>query len=153
MKKMKIILLALLSISALLQAQPRRERVIAKRVLKKTAFVIVVAHKKVKENKNFTGDLSKAVAHQRFAKKLFIAGRYKRAVHQSRLARAYAIRAIKANKGVESADLAYAKEDEELLNNAPTDAELENELLKEEPNQQLKDEDLIKTDKVDVDVE
>ena len=117
------------------------------RVIRRTAVVIIAAHKKVKEGKVYTGNLARAVAHQKYARKLFRRGMYLRAIHHSRRARLLAILAIQANKG--SADMAEAKnnaEEDELMKNPPADAELEAELLKEEPATTFKDEDVVNTE-------
>lgn len=154
MKTIKTILIAAFVFAGLFESvaagQPRsKEKMIAQRVIRKTGLVIRAAHKKVKENKNFTGDLSKAVRHQRFAKRLYAAGYYGRSIHHSRIARVLAIRAIKANKGDDSADYKFTPEEEDMFKNAPGDDQLEKELLKEMPDKGLKDEDLIKSDSTD----
>ncbi len=126
-------------------AAPRRaERIHAKRVIRRTAIVIRHAHNLVKENKNYTGDLARSVAHQRYARKLFFEGKYLRAMHQSRRARQFAILSIKANKGTEPAGSANEKEDDDLMNAEPVaDAELDKELDEKMPGYSTKDEDFV----------
>ena len=154
MKHLKILfMLLLLPAFTMAYAGPKANKVAARRVLKKTAFVIVVAHKKVKENKVYTGNLAKAIAHQKFARKLYRGGKFLRAIHHSRRARHLAILAIKANKGTETDDLKYSKEDESLMmENLPSDETLEQELIKEMPGESQKDEDVVNT-APDVEVE
>ncbi|MGL5888528.1 MAG: hypothetical protein ACRC3B_01505 [Bacteroidia bacterium] len=131
----------------------RAEKVHARRVIRRTAIVIVSAQKKVKENKVYTGNLARAVAHQRYARKLYLQGRYLRAMHHSRRARQLAILAIKANKGTETADMTYNKEDEEIMNAEPvSDKELSDELDKEMPNQPTKDEDFVDAVLTEIDI-
>ena len=154
MKPVKYVIVALIAVSGLLvnvKAQSVPERKAAPRILDKTNLVVSAAYNKVKENKNFTGDLSKAVAHQRFAKKLYMTGQFHRAIHQARIAREYAIKAIKANKGEDFINYKYTPEDEEILKNGPGDAELEAELMKDSPNEKLTDEDLIKSNDPGID--
>lgn len=143
-----LVLPALVSVSET-SAQPAKALVKkehSKRVIRRTAAVIIIAHKKVKEGKVYTGNLARAIAHQKFARKLYREGKYFRAIHQSRRARQLAILAIKANKGSESDDMRFSKEDEEAMKGGPTDADLDKELLKEMPNEPIKDEDVIATD-------
>lgn len=135
------------------QTVRRAEKVHARRVIRRTAIVIQHAQKKVKENKVYTGNLARSVAHQRYARKLYLQGRYLRAMHHSRRARQLAILAIKANKGTETADMTYNKEDEEIMNSEPvSDKELDDELDKEMPNQPTKDEDFVDAVLTEIDI-
>ncbi len=122
----------------------KADRVHARRVIRRTAGVILHAQKKVKEGKVYTGYLAKAVAHQRYARRLYMKGNYLRAMHQSRRARHFAILAIQANKGTETADLKLDKEDEQVMNDNPvSDAELDKELEEQMPGYSTKDEDFV----------
>ncbi len=121
--------------------KPKVEKFQARKVLHRTAVVVFHAHKLVKQNKNYTGDLAKAIAHQRFAKKLYVQGKYYRAIHQSRVARMYALKAIKANKGTEIEECKLTPEEKELMKNGPADDELIAEMTKENPGAKMKDED------------
>ncbi len=144
--KTLFLLFAFMTFFNVAEAQPIM-KMKAHRVLRRTAVVIVAAHKQVKEGKVYTGDLARAIAHQKLARKMFRRGMYARAIHHSRRARLLAAIAYKANKG--AAEMQEAKlnaEEEELMKNAPSDDELEKELLKEEPQASLKDEDVIKTE-------
>lgn len=159
MKRFLLITLALLTFGAYtdLDAQrgPRARRnhpvaarqadkVHARRVIRRTAIVIRHAHTLVKENKNYTGDLAKSVAHQRYARKLYFEGRYLRAMHQSRRGRQLAILSIQANKGTEPAGSANEKEDEDIMNaEKVSDADLDTELDKNMPGYSTKDEDFV----------
>lgn len=131
----------------------KAEKVHARRVIRRTAFVIHAAHKAVKEHKVYTGNLARSVAHQRFARKLFARGRFLRAMHQSRLARRYAILALQANKGTETAEMRFDKEDEDIMNSeAVADKELQDELDKEMPGYSTKDEDFMDKEIPDIDL-
>lgn len=125
---------------------PQVKKEHTKRVIRRTAAVIMIAHKKVKEGHVYTGNLARAIAHQKFARKLYRNGKYFRAIHHSRRARHLAILAIKANKGAETADMRYSKEDEEAMRGGPTDANLDSDLAKEMPGETMKDEDVIGSD-------
>lgn len=144
--KTLLLLIACTAFFNTVEAQPLL-KIKTHRVIRRTAVVILAAHKKVKEGKVYTGNLARAIAHQKYARKLFRRGMYLRAIHHSRRARLLAILAIQANKG--SVDMAEAKnnvEEDELMKNPPADAELEAELLKEEPGVSLKDEDVVNTE-------
>ena len=120
---------------------PKVEKHHARKVIHRTAVVVFHAHKQVKKGKNYTGDLAKSIAHQRYAKKLYVQGKYLRAIHQSRLARLFAIKAIKANNGNEIEECKFSKEEGDLFKDGPTEAELVKELSQENPGAKYKDED------------
>ena len=120
------------------------QKIAAHRVLVKTAFVIHHAYKKVKENKVYTGNLARAMRHQKYARILYRQGKYVRAMHQSRRARYFALLAIKANKGEETDDMKFSKEDEASMSkNAPSDADLDKEMEQAMKNEPTKDEDVM----------
>jgi len=115
----------------------------AKRIIRKTAVVILIAHKKVKEGKIYTGNLARATSHQKYALHLYRTGKYFRAIHHSRRARMLALAAIKANKGGETSDMNYSKEDEALFKAGPNDDELDKDLAAARPTEATKDEEII----------
>lgn len=120
------------------------EKMHAKRVIRRTAIVIRHAQTCVQQNKNYTGDLARSVAHQRFARKLYFQGNYMRAMHQSRRARQLAILSIKANKGTEPAGSANEKEDEDIMDQEKVaDTDLDAEVEKDSPGYSQKDEDFV----------
>lgn len=134
-------------------AKHRADKVHARRVIRRTAYVILAAQKKVKENKNYTGDLARAIAHQRYARKLYFQGKFLRAMHQSRRARYFAILAIQANKGTETADMKNDPEDETVMNDSPvSDAELDKELETATPGYSQKDQDFVDAALGDIDL-
>jgi hypothetical protein len=96
--------------------------------LRRTNIAIRHAQNKVREGKNYTGHLARAVRHQRFARQLHRSGQYHRAIHHSRVARRLAFLAIQANKGAIPADANFNANEDELAADAPSDTELEKEL-------------------------
>ncbi len=135
-------------ISSFSFAQPGKRRH-AHRAIRRTAVVLVYAHKQVKENKNFTGDLARAVRHQRYARFLFKQGHFARAIHHSRRARLLAFSSINANKGVVQKD--WEPNKDEYGNKADAeDSNLEKELPKN--SEGLTDEQLIMQELTDVDL-
>jgi hypothetical protein len=123
-------------------AARKADKIHARRVIRRTAIVIRHAQTCLQQNKNYTGDLARSVAHQRFARRLYFQGKYLRAMHQSRRARQLALLSIHANKGTEPAGSANEKEDEDIMNaEKVSDAELDTELDKEMPGYSTKDED------------
>ncbi len=144
--KSLLFLFALVAFANFAEAQPLL-KMKTHRVIRRTAVVIMVAHKKVKEGKVYTGNLARAIAHQKYARKLFRRGNYLGAIHHSRRARLLAIMAIQANKGAATMEEAkFNAEEEEVMKNAPSDSELEAEILKDDPKVALKDEDVISTE-------
>lgn len=120
------------------------EKMHAKRVIRRTAIVIRHAQTCVQQNKNYTGDLARSIAHQRYARKLYFQGNYLRAMHQSRRARQLAILAIKANKGSEPAGSANEQEDEDIMNQEKvSDTDLDADVEKDSPGYSQKDEDFV----------
>ncbi len=121
----------------------------ARAMIKKTAVVILYAREKVKENKVYTDNLARAVAHQRFAKRLYLQGHYLRAMNHTRRARLLAFKVIKANKGQAPADSELAVKDWAGM---PADAELDAALEREMPGSATSDE-AVTTTAQDLDVD
>lgn len=145
-KSMKKIVLLLLLLVQVVQAQnkiPPRQK--AKDVIRKTANVIHKAREQVKINKVYTGHLSKAVRHQKFARVLFREGKYGKAMQHSRRARQLAYESLKANKGKIEKEM---ESDMNAKNEKISVAELEKEL----PMEDIKEEDIIQTGELDVDL-
>lgn len=146
---MKNILLALLLfVGVTAHAQPG-QRIAAKKCIRRTTVVMMHAHKLLKENKVYTGNMVKSVRHQRYARFLFRKGKFLRAIHQSRRARQLAFLVITANKGAAEKDWALTSEENPA--GAPTDAELEKELPADTEN--MSDEKLAGGDLKDIDVD
>lgn len=150
MKKTRFILFLsalLVFFSSFAFAQPAKRKH-AHRAIRKTAVVLLYAHKQVKQNKVYTGNLARAVRHQRYARFLFHKGKFVRALHHTRRARMLAFVAINANKGTVSKEWETNKEENQ---GAPDDKELEKELPAETAS--LTDEQLILQELTDVDLE
>jgi len=116
--------------TVLVDAQPVvRQK--TKRIINNTAVVIHKAHKETMVHHVYTGNLKKAIAHQRFAIFLFNEGKYMRAMHHSRYARQLAKLHLDANLGIESQPIDFGPE-EQPDGMIPTDAELD-KALEEHP--------------------
>jgi hypothetical protein len=134
-------------------AQPRM-RFKANKVIRRTAVVLHAAHKQLKINKHFTGNFAKAVAHQRFAKRQYMRGNFRSAIHHSRRARMLGLTVIRDNKGTPQKDWELSKEENMAGGkDNPTDAELDAELTKDNPNLKFSDEELVDAVIDDIDVE
>lgn len=153
MKHARITLLLsalMILISSFSLAQPRK-RMHAHRAIRKTAVVLIYAHKQVKENKNYTGNLARAVRHQRYARFLFHQGKYARAMHHARRARQLGFLAINANKGAVQKDWQPGKDENGDGKTADADDKtLEKELPKD--SEGLTDEQLILQELTDIDL-
>jgi len=88
----------------------------AQKVLKRTHFVILQAKQAVNKSKNYTGDLARAVAHQKQAKKMFVMKNPHKAVLHSKRARMYAFKALRFNKAIDDVDQSYQFNKEENAN-------------------------------------
>lgn len=128
-------------------AQPA-QRIAARKCIKRTTVVMMHAHQKLKENKVYTGNMAKAVRHQRYARVLFHEGKFVRAIHQSRRARQLAFLVIQANKGTVNKE--WELTGEENPAGAPNDAALEKELPAD--TEGLTDEKLAGSDLKDIDL-
>ncbi len=106
----------------------------ATKVLRKTNIVIISAHKAVQKSKSNTGNLSKAIAHQKLAKKMLKGHRVHSAVNHSKIARVYAFKAIRLNRGEMKGEWNFTKEENEIMGGKVSDADLEQELKEEMPN-------------------
>lgn len=124
----------------------------AAKFLIKTSKAVQAAYKQLQSGKNFTGDLARAVAHQRFALELYNSGLFQRAAFHSRLARQFAVRSLQANKG-NAANFDLAQDEKALFaNNSPMfkDAALENELTKKMAGKAFSDQEFINGNITDI---
>ena len=106
----------------------------AVKVFKRTNLVIVQANKALQKNKVYTGSFSKAVHHQRYAKLLYKQNKRKKALQHTRLARLYAFKTIRTNRGTMNNDLQFTKEENELVGAPRSDVELGKELKSNQPD-------------------
>ena len=127
----------------------------ANRVIRKTAMVLHAAGKQLKLNKHFTGNFARAVAHQRFAKRQYMRGNFVSAIHHSRRARMLAFMVISDNNGgAPPQEWEFTPEEKASAGkDNPTDAQLDNELMKDNPNLKFSDEELMDAALDDIDVE
>jgi hypothetical protein len=109
------------------------------KVIKRTNHVIVSANRSVKQNKNHTGDLSRAVHHQQYAKSLLKRHKAHSAMQHSRLARKYAFKAIKANKGNLNKEYQFDADENNVMGETISDDELGKQLMKDKPNVKFDD--------------
>ncbi len=124
----------------------------ASKVLNKTNQAITAAFTTVKDKKVYTGDLSKAVHHQKIAKKLMSENKNFRAIHHSRMARTLAFRSLRLNKNYDYEKWDYTMEEQELFGNGIPDGELIDELNNSYPNNQFLDEKITDKDLKDIEV-
>lgn len=89
------------------QKRPNVSMAKAQQTLKRTHFVLLKAHQAVKKNQVYTGDLAKAVAHQKRAKKYYAMKNPHRAILHSREARKYAFKVLADNKATSDVDKSY----------------------------------------------
>jgi hypothetical protein len=118
----------------------------ARRAIQKTRFVLMKARTKVSEGKMYTGNLAKAISHQRLAKKLYLEEKYEKAIHHARRARMLAIMAIKANKGTPIADMEDSSLEKDMAKGSPSDEQLDKELSDTKASDKQKDEDISDAD-------
>lgn len=121
--------------------------------LVKTSKAIQSAYTQLQTGKNFTGDFSKAVAHQRYALELFRAGLFQRAAFHSKVARQFAMRSMQANKGSNLSAFEVAQDEKSLFGNPSTllkDSELENELSKKMAGKKFSDQEFINGNITDI---
>lgn len=107
-----------------------------------TNSVISSAFKQVQKNKIYTGSLAKATKHQQIAKQFLAENNHFRALHHSRLARTYAIKAIRLNKGNISETWSYSAEEQQLFGQGIADEELSEEMKKKYPSANFLDEEV-----------
>lgn len=77
---------------------PQRMREDASRIIHRTAEVLIEARRAVERRHRFIG-LARAMANQRFARRLFFEGSYQEAIYHSLRARQIAVQIIRANHG------------------------------------------------------
>lgn len=148
----KLLLFGLMySLSALPAMGQPLSVVKSSKMLNRTALVLFEAQNHLKEGGNFKGDFAKAVAHQRFAKKLL--GRsLEKAVMHSRLARTLAFKVIKDNRGSVKPEWEFSDEEKSLFTDI-SDTGLRKEMERVNPDITVNDEELVGADLKDIDVE
>jgi hypothetical protein len=109
------------------------------RILKRTAVVILKAQIAVKANKIYTGDLARALRHQKYAKVLFVAKKYDVSMRHSLRARQLAYNSLAANK-TKVSDVAAPEE--KLLNATLQNDKLDKNAAEQLPKDSEKDQDI-----------
>lgn len=145
-------------------AHPKKARVVARKnvttnvqnkaikVLKRTNHVIVDAKKAVNKYKVYSGDLSRALHHQKLAKKLMNHNKVNQSMQHSRIAREYAFKSIKVNKGTINKEYEFTQEEKNFMGkNTPND-ELDADLKSQTPSADYKDENVTDKDMTELDV-
>ncbi|MDT8413107.1 MAG: hypothetical protein RQ875_11630 [Vicingaceae bacterium] len=127
-------------------------KVDASKVLNKTNQSINVAYTSVTNKKVYSGDLSKAVHHQKIAKNLMSENKTFRAIHHSRMARTLAFRSLRLNKEPILDEWDFSMEEQELFGNGIPDGELIDELNNTYPNNKFLDEKITEKDLKDIEV-
>ncbi|MDD5066653.1 MAG: hypothetical protein PHF84_06360 [bacterium] len=119
------------------------KKITARKVIKKTAVLILRAYKIVKENKVYTGNLARAISHQKYAKKLYLGKVFNGAVYHSLRARKLALLAIKANRKEGPSEIKKDQEENAITLEMPPDDDLDKTLKQELPSETEKDEDVL----------
>ena len=119
------------------------DRSAAYRFINRTNKIIRHAGRVVKRHKNFTGDLAKSIEHQKYAKKLYLSGEYKRSIFHSQRARNLARIAIKVNKGKMDNSMDLLNDEVNLIAGIPSDDVLDKEAnIGKMKGNELKDQDI-----------
>ncbi len=124
----------------------------SRKFIKRTSTVIMAAKKDLQQGKIYTGDFARAVAHQRYARKLFMNGFYQKAIYHSHRARMLAFAVIRSNKGVVNREWELDKDESRLPANQPGDRELDQELVKDNPSIAFDDRIAVQAELKDIDV-
>jgi len=119
----------------------------AKAFLNRTNGIIMKAKGAVEVGKVYTGDVVKAVHHQKYARQMFKEGKYMKAIHHSYRARILAFDAIKANKAAVSNEMQLTNEEKPLVSKMPENKTLDSEV---KIPQNIKEESLLKEKEEDV---
>jgi hypothetical protein len=115
----------------------------AAKVLRRTHYVLNEAYAAVRIGQVYTGNLSMAVRHQRFARALYRRGLYARAIHHSRFARAEAIAAIQVNRRTVAAELNDLSDVPQEVGLQPDSQQLQSELKSEMPEATTTDQQIL----------
>jgi hypothetical protein len=100
----------------------------ARKFLNHTNDAIMKAKGAVEVGQVYTGDVVKAVHHQKYARDLFKQGEYNKAIFHSYRARQLAFAAIRANKAKVTDDLQVNANEKPLLKDIPNDKNLDGEV-------------------------
>jgi hypothetical protein len=147
-----LVLLAALLFTGGLSARPEMKSE-SHRMLKRTSSVVLLAQQSLKSGKTYTGDFAKAVAHQRFAKKLYLRRNYAGAAHHSKVSRTLAFRVIQANRGTVAQEWELDAGETALLEGSLSDSVLEEELMKTNSDVNLREDEVVTESLSDLEME
>lgn len=120
--------------------------------MNRTNDAIDKAYQSVQKNKVYSGNLAKAVQHQKLAKKYLKENNNYRALHHTRVARFQAFMSIRANKEFTENEWDYTQKEQEMFGKGIPDDELTTELNKTYSAENLKDETITEEDLKDIEV-
>ncbi|HLU84351.1 MAG TPA: hypothetical protein VKZ45_02665 [Vicingaceae bacterium] len=120
--------------------------------LNRTNNAIDKAYQSVQKNKVYSGNLAKAVYHQKLAKKYLKENNNYRALHHTRVARFQAFMSIRANKEFNENEWDYTQKEQEMFGKGIPNDELTTELNKTYSAENLKDETITEEDLKDIEV-
>lgn len=120
-----IVVLALIVFQASAQVTIKQD---ARNFINHTNNVIMKAKGAVEVGQVYTGDVVKAVHHQKYAREMFKQGKFNSAIFHSFRARQLAIAAIKANKAKVTDDMQVTPSEKPLLKDVPNDKNLDGEV-------------------------
>ncbi len=118
------------------------DKVRAKAILIKTNNAIGITHMTVKRTRKFSGKLGLAVKHERFAKKLYEAGNFDKAVQHSLFARKCATEAMQENSAKTNTLFILSTEEKTILAGSASDDDLKKE-ANADNSTDIKDEELM----------
>ena len=117
----------------------------AKEYLNKTASIIKATHGELPkvDDKDKRGFFAKSVKHQRFARVQFQVQDYKHAIYHSHLAREMAFKVYMHDNDKFPKSWEYSNDEKGLLKGRPTDTQLDERLIKENPQITFEDDPYI----------
>ena len=107
-------------------------KIISRNMINKNVPILKKAQAALEIGKNYNGDFSRAIRHQKYARHLHKKGMYKKSAYHARAARKFAVSSMRANKGEVQNEMNNSKEEDEATSDSPTEEELDKELPKEE---------------------
>lgn len=141
--KKAAMLVLCLTISAANASAIRVSRDASKYLLDRTNLVLLAAQAELKAGQVYTGNLAKAIAHQRYATSLWVDGNYADAVNHSYRARVLALSVINVNNGIIKAAYDFDKAEQRYIKSAPHDEQLDKVLEKDLSYYYKQDQDFI----------
>jgi hypothetical protein len=122
--------LLIATLSSAVLGNPNPEKIHSRQGIHRTAVVIIAAQNAARTEHRYAG-LARAVAHQRYARRLYQEGLYVRAIHQSLRARRLVIVVLKFNRAETVEEAAYNRIEAGYMTNSPPDNNLDQEMAGE----------------------